>query len=123
MGDLFGIGHQLFVHNWYTSERLFHYLHENEVVSCGITMGYFWKVSKVLKETACFDISKEWKYADGRLKDKKGNFILLQYPWDENGEKAKCGRDDLAPSKLVLYAQRKENKKELLSEQNFKILS
>ena len=36
-------------------------------------------------------------------------------------KKPKCGRDDLAPSKLVLHAQRKENKKELLSEQNFKI--
>lgn len=109
MGDLLVMGYQLFVHNWYTSDRLFYYLHKNEVVSCGITMGYFWKVSKVLKETACFDISKEWKYADGRLKDKKGNFIPLQYPWDENGEKAKMWSGWFSTFK-VSVARTKEGK-------------
>ena len=51
MGDLFGLGYQLYVDYWYTSQRLFHYLHENEAVACDISMRYCLKVSKLLKST------------------------------------------------------------------------
>ena len=35
MGDLFGKGYNLFVDNWYTSEKLFRYLEENGTAACG----------------------------------------------------------------------------------------
>ena len=35
MCDLFGKGCQLFVDNWYTSEKLFNYIEENGTAGCG----------------------------------------------------------------------------------------
>ena len=35
MSDLFGLGYKLFVNNWYTSEKLFNYLQDNNTAACG----------------------------------------------------------------------------------------
>ena len=50
MADLYGKRYHLYVDNWYTSEKLFHYLEENGAAACGTAMGHRLAVPKSMKE-------------------------------------------------------------------------
>ena len=50
MSDLFGKGCKLFLHNWYTSEKLFRYLEKNGTAACGTARANQLQLPKSLKK-------------------------------------------------------------------------
>ena len=49
MRDLCDMIYRLYINNWYTEERLCHYLRENETVGCCTAMDYRLKFPKLFK--------------------------------------------------------------------------
>ena len=106
MNDLYGNGYHLYVHNWYTSERLFKYLSENGTVACGTAIGNRLKVPQSLKEEPLekgdYAFRRNGNMLMVRYKDKKEIYFLSTIHEIKMEKLPKRGRDELSPSKLSL---------------------
>ena len=106
MGDLFGMGYQLYVNNWCTSQRLCHYLYENETVEYSTAIDYCLNVPKSLKVQPLRE--GNWSFRGNeemlmaRPKDKKEIFFLSTIHSMKTEKVPKSDRQDLTLLKLKL---------------------
>ena len=106
MSDLYRNGYNLYVENWYTSERLFKDLSENGTVACGTAIGNRLKISQALKEETLEKgdcaFRRNGNILMVRYKDKKEIYFLSKIHEIKMEKLPTRGRDELSPSKLSL---------------------
>ena len=74
MADLYGKGYDLYVDNWYTSEKFFRHLEENGTAAWGTAMGHRLTVPKSMKDESLSKSECTYRRDDNilmiRLRDK-----------------------------------------------------
>ena len=106
MSELYDNGRHLCLDSWYTSEKLFAHLEQNETVACGTAMGNRLKVPLPLKteplEKGQCSFRRNQNMLMVRYKDKKEIYFLSTIHEANTVRVTKRGRNGISASKLTL---------------------